>query len=216
MSCDLGFLDDTCGLLESRFFPSKIGGQPAWLDLKHVPSSEDLKCNKCGVPRQFLCQLYSPVEGNDAAFHRTVFVFLCVTKNCFHPNNGDNFIVYRCQLPLDNAYYPNTPPEDDIRWRPDITCNKFGTKLCHVCGLRGHIEDDQDRTFCSNYHRESRPNLLPECALRIESEDATDEEGSEMSSSESETEADESWKPASSHLSQGSHFKFFNFALTIM
>lgn len=41
----IGFLDKTDKWrLESRFFPSKVGGKPAWLDLKNLPPTEQLLC----------------------------------------------------------------------------------------------------------------------------------------------------------------------------
>jgi pre-rRNA-processing protein TSR4 len=40
-----GFLDKTDKWrLESRFFPSKVGGKPAWLDLLNLPPTEQLLC----------------------------------------------------------------------------------------------------------------------------------------------------------------------------
>ena len=78
---DLGFLekveDSDSWLLESRFFPSKIGGKPAWLSLKDLPSSSLIQCPKCNLPRSFLCQLYANIDENPDCFHRTLFIFMC-------------------------------------------------------------------------------------------------------------------------------------------
>lgn len=55
---DIGFLEERENwLLHPRFFPSKVGGKPAWLDLKYIPSSEELTCKICGDPLTFLCQV---------------------------------------------------------------------------------------------------------------------------------------------------------------
>ena len=41
---DLGFIGDFQSWeLTSRQFPSKVGGKPAWLELKNLPSSETMK-----------------------------------------------------------------------------------------------------------------------------------------------------------------------------
>ena len=41
---DLGFIGDFQSWeLTSRQFPSKVGGKPAWLELKNLPSSESMK-----------------------------------------------------------------------------------------------------------------------------------------------------------------------------
>lgn len=55
---DLGFAEE-CEpwLLTNTFFPSKIGGRPAWLDLDALPMPGEIKCLKCGEPLVFLCQV---------------------------------------------------------------------------------------------------------------------------------------------------------------
>lgn len=114
--------------LTSRFFPSKVGGKPAWLDLKHIPESSDLACTKCNIPLVFLCQLYAPIDNpnfHGACFHRTLFVFFC---NICKDNRS--FVVFRSQLRIQNDYYSDNPAEPDD---PDITPDMWGTKLCKVC-----------------------------------------------------------------------------------
>lgn len=55
---DLGFVDK-CEpwLLLNTFFPSKVGGRPAWLDVESIPSNDRLKCSECGEQLAFLCQV---------------------------------------------------------------------------------------------------------------------------------------------------------------
>lgn len=57
-SVDLGFLDK-CEpwLLRNTFFPSKVGGRPAWLDVESIPSNNRLKCTECEKQLAFLCQV---------------------------------------------------------------------------------------------------------------------------------------------------------------
>lgn len=55
---DIGFLEEKCnGLLHPRFFPSKIGGKPAWLDLNNLPNPVELTCKVCKEPLIFLGQV---------------------------------------------------------------------------------------------------------------------------------------------------------------
>lgn len=55
---DIGFLEEKSNwLLHPRFFPSKVGGKPAWLDLKNIPNPSQLTCKKCSDPLIFLCQV---------------------------------------------------------------------------------------------------------------------------------------------------------------
>lgn len=79
----LGFAEEQENwLLCNRFFPCKIGGQPAWLELQNIPESKDLLCDYCNEPCNFLCQVYAGSEHIPHAFHRTVFVFICKNGKC--------------------------------------------------------------------------------------------------------------------------------------
>ena len=56
---DIGFLEEKSSwLLHPKFFPSKVGGKPAWLNLKDLPSPNELICKKCNDPMVFLSQVY--------------------------------------------------------------------------------------------------------------------------------------------------------------
>ena len=67
---DLGFVED-CDprLLTSAHFPSKVGGAPAWLDVEHVPTAEDLACGTCGRVLAFLLQVRNDDFTRDSASH---------------------------------------------------------------------------------------------------------------------------------------------------
>lgn len=118
---DIGFVED-CEpwRLESRFFTSKIGGKPAWLDLKNIPSSTSIECKKCRDPCIFLCQIYAPYENDNNGFHRTIFVFICKNYECCRVNDNDDLIVLRSQLPRDNEFYSFDPPEERQDWQQEI------------------------------------------------------------------------------------------------
>ena len=78
---DLGFLEKIDApdswQLDSRFFPSKLGGKPAWLNLRDLPASSLIMCQLCKLPRSFLCQLYANIDDKPDCFHRTLFIFMC-------------------------------------------------------------------------------------------------------------------------------------------
>ena len=121
MTVDLGFVEKCeSWQLESRFFPSKVGGKPAWLDLKNIPGEKDLLCKYCREPCIFLCQIYAPYEDNEDAFHRTIFVFICKKVECSKLNENGNLKVFRSQLPRINEFYSSEPPVEQNDWRIDI------------------------------------------------------------------------------------------------
>lgn len=114
--------------LTSSFFPSKVGGKPAWLDLKHIPEASELTCPKCNIPVVFLCQLYAPIDEpgfHGDCFHRTLYVFYC--GGC---KDKRTFVVLRSQLRVKNDYYSDSPAEPND---PVVTPEMWGTNLCKVC-----------------------------------------------------------------------------------
>lgn len=55
---DLGFAEQReSAWLTNRYFPSKVGGKPAWLELEKLPSNKELLCEKCQQSKAFLCQV---------------------------------------------------------------------------------------------------------------------------------------------------------------
>ncbi|XP_037076921.1 programmed cell death protein 2-like [Pollicipes pollicipes] len=133
----LGFVENAeAWKLISRFFPTKVGGKPAWLDLKNLPPPEMMKCFHCDAPYAFLCQIYAPIEEKDSCFHRTIFLFICKNPACSQEDEG-GIVALRCQLPLDNEFYPDTPFEE----RPVVGKDEYGAEhymnICAVCGCLG-------------------------------------------------------------------------------
>lgn len=89
MEVDLGYVEECdSGLLTNRYFPSKVGGKPAWLDLKNIPKPKEFVCENCKEPKIFLCQVYAPVEDKEECFHRTVYVFICKNQACNLANSS--------------------------------------------------------------------------------------------------------------------------------
>ena len=136
---DLGFVEDTPGwLLASRFFRSKVGGKPAWLDLKNLPTSEETSCQKCGNPLVFLLQLYANLDIDPKCFHRVIFVFMCSDSNCHQTQDSSPFKVFRSQLSRKNEYYPYESPVESPDWKTELNVGKFEKlKVCRVCGCPG-------------------------------------------------------------------------------
>lgn len=140
---DIGFLvDDTPSWeLQGKFFPSKLGGQPAWLALGKPPTLDQLSCQVCKKPATFLLQIYAPIEEKDGeddndAFHRSLFVFLCRTPACSKDNwQCTNFAVFRSQLPRKNPYYSYEPADEEDQSVVVGTRLRDHVTTCWVCGL---------------------------------------------------------------------------------
>ncbi|CAM1299122.1 PDCD2 (predicted), partial [Pycnogonum litorale] len=158
---ELGFLEKVQSWkLKCEYFPSKVGGYPAWLDLVGIPSCEAVRCDRCGKPCVFLMQMYSP--GTDPkSFHRTIFVFICKNSGCYVRNeNCGNIKVFRCQLRLKNDFYDDIPPPEVEHLDDEVnfTCNQKKQKstiLCCVCGCRGPQRCGRCRVkhYCSRDHQ---------------------------------------------------------------
>ncbi|XP_018573734.1 programmed cell death protein 2 [Anoplophora glabripennis] len=158
---ELGFLEK-CEpwQAESRLFPSKVGGKPAWLDLENLPTPEQLQCKNCQQTMIFLCQIYAPYEENITLpsincaknFHRTLFVFVCKNSKCCQRNTSENFKVFRSSLQRANKFYPYDPPED--RPDPDFSLNKWAN-FCNLCGCMAEKQCSKCKSiyYCSRDHQ---------------------------------------------------------------
>lgn len=148
---DLGFVEESEDyLLTNTYFPSKVGGRPAWLDLENLPQPDELKCASCKEPCIFLCQMYASLDEPDT-FHRTIYVFMCKNPGCCQANRNDNFIVFRNQLPRNNKFYSFEPPqEDDTKAETVHLCT-----LCVVCGCRGPFQCPKCKStfYCGPAHQ---------------------------------------------------------------
>jgi len=136
----------------SHYFPDKVGGKPAWLSLKPLPSPEALTCGRCGKPCSFLLQKYAPKE----TLHRMIFIFLCRDPACCSQNCSDNFVVLRSQLPFKNDFYPLAPPDEEyFDMSSDYAKASSYTPLCVVCGCAGPKLCGKCRrvAYCSKEHQ---------------------------------------------------------------
>lgn len=124
--------------LRSQYLPlGKIGGKPAWLNPKIIPTEKDLECKVCNKGMCFMMQVYATGNNDPShSFHRTIFVFLCRNPKCSQPNDVSNMAVFRCALPRDNSFFSSEGPMDpdldgDV---PDPKYPKDAPNLCVVCG----------------------------------------------------------------------------------
>ena len=75
----------------------KAGGKPIWLDPKHVPTRERLLCDQCGRQMVFMLQVYAPLDDVAAAFHRSLYVFCCISAACVAAG-GYVWTIISCRL----------------------------------------------------------------------------------------------------------------------
>lgn len=155
---DLGLLEpvdeDKLWKLHRCYFPSKFGGKPAWLNPKLLPSSDQLLCPVCSSQLQFLLQLYAPVDDNENAFHRTIYVFCCKNDSCYKNESKFPLVVLRCQLGKNNDFYDKDPPNYDNREYIKTIKGDFNN-LCEVCGCSAskHCSSCKTPNYCSKEHQ---------------------------------------------------------------
>ncbi|WAR23247.1 PDCD2-like protein [Mya arenaria] len=164
---ELGFVEETDKfLLKSRFFPSKVGGRPAWLSLKSLPTPEELSCSLCSKLMKFLMQIYSPDPSKESCFHRTIFIFVCDNTNCCKSNCAGHLVVFRSQLQQINEFYSSKPPVE-ARVDKEIDAS-LHNKLCRVCGCLGPKTCGKCHkvSYCSKEHQavDWKENHKQECS----------------------------------------------------
>ncbi|CAG9460289.1 unnamed protein product [Pedinophyceae sp. YPF-701] len=163
----LGFLEDPehgpADLLRHRFL-SKVGGRPAWLDPCNLPAP--LQCGVSSKPMDFLLQVYAPVDDVDAAFHRTVSLF--VTRDGSRAAERGAVRAFRCQLPRSNPFYSSEPPGESDLTPPPLPA---GTAAPDDRWAVAQAETDiaAGRT-CTAGDPETLLRMLPESELVVEPE----------------------------------------------
>ena len=154
---ELGFVDECDpGLLTSVFFPSKVGGRPAWLDCEGLPAPQKVACRNCDAPMPLLVQVYcgGAFEAAEDTFHRTLFVFCCAEETCQKAGRQGGFCVLRSQLPRINDFYSPEPTNEDDD--PPATPVIPRDLLCKVCGCAGPLKCAK----CSRAHYCSRAHQV--------------------------------------------------------
>ncbi|KAL2634346.1 hypothetical protein R1flu_005825 [Riccia fluitans] len=195
-----GFLqkpDDPWKVLR-QYFPSKAGGAPAWLDPVNVPRAKQASCGICDKPLQFALQVYAPVDDDETAFHRTVYVFICTSLACLQQDLSQqgrkekrkrSIKIFRNQLPRQNGYYSAEPPKTDGSETPLCA----GAPLCSWCGTwKGDkvCGGCKQTRYCSQTHQMDhwRERHAPVCREAQEKLKARESSTNASSSSESDIE----------------------------
>jgi len=162
-SVDLGFAEkcEKSVYLSSLFYPSKLGGRPAWLQWESLPNQEQLKCGNCDRQMIFLCQIYVPTdlpknggEGRAKLYHRTLYLFCCGQGACSKfPSFAKVFRAERLQCD-DEPDYENSEHSDDELVR---MCEKLESthNLCNLCGCHGDkvCSSCHQVMYCSKEHQ---------------------------------------------------------------
>ncbi|GIY87076.1 programmed cell death protein 2 [Caerostris darwini] len=174
MPVELGFVSKRAPWkLKSKFFPSKLGGFPAWLRLNNLPDRSDITCKTCKKPLQFLLQVYAPIPEVDSAFHRTIFLFACDKYLCNKPFDNLNFVVFRSQLPRQNDFYSFDPPVYNEKLSSEPSAEKF-QPVCCICGCAASLKCSKcnEVDYCSESHREYdlQNNHQKDCGKNVEEE----------------------------------------------
>lgn len=156
-------------MLKSPFFPSKVGGKPAWLDHTNLPlpagtplppsppsdtnnNKSDcivLQCSSCKSQLVFLLQIYAPLASNDKyldqvedsekAFHRVLYVFLCNNFEC----GNKNFKVLRSQLSRKCDYFSYDSPPTLENGDQDLVLSKS-----HLLSFYRALNDMNSLNLC--------------------------------------------------------------------
>lgn len=139
----------------SELFSSKAGGRPVWL-YRDVPPPPPLQCRKCDKVLSLLLQLYAPLEDNDAAFHRFLYLFVCRASGC--AGGPGSARVLASQLPRRNVFYAYDAEDDvkgsyderDAARHPDETAIQKRSS-CALCGFAAtaHCGQCKEEWYCS-------------------------------------------------------------------
>ena len=177
----------------------KIGGVPSWLNPRDLPKETPLRCRgpcsssssssneegREGTILQFIAQLYCPADDttkNDAAFHRSIYIFACPTCCVTASSTANSSLttvdesqhgrlfstcvrVLRCQLPKSNDFYPLSCNTLNVNGWTKHTSQSWAQvlqdetlNLCSICGQRsvGNCTSKQMKKkklwFCCSEH----------------------------------------------------------------
>ncbi|KAN0047510.1 hypothetical protein ACTA71_001892 [Dictyostelium dimigraforme] len=142
--------------LTSNYFPTKVGGKPAWLDLGNIPKKEELVCEKCSKQMSFLIQIYAPFDEKEDCFHRMIHIFCCKDPRCGY------YVAIRTQLPQVNEFYPIDADErkydEDYKtiYKNQPEYNKNRQNTCEYCGCfaKSNCSGCKKVHYCSKEHQQ--------------------------------------------------------------
>eukprot|EP00039_Didymoeca_costata_P006692 m.92483 g.92483 ORF g.92483 m.92483 type:complete len:428 (-) comp13353_c0_seq4:186-1469(-) len=168
---DLGFAEipEDSLTLHRALFPSKIGGQPAWLatpskwthqgnESGTTGKRKRFSCERCEKDLIFLLQIYTGGAWERVdTFHRNIYVFICGNETCYQ-DRRPTVLVLRAQLPKTNKYFSESPPDYD---NPIATIKQHETSfpkldgVCVICGFPGSFQCSACRAvnYCGRQHQ---------------------------------------------------------------
>jgi len=186
--------EEEARLLTRWMFPSKVGGRPAWLVPRNLPtlptqssdgttpsssSKASLSCKTCSRPLRFLLQIYaSQGSVNPNAFHRYLMLFICTSCQ---PNEAR---LFRSQLPWENHHYSSDRPDAKkiaAKLRKSKNADpELDPVLCNFCGLPHGHPPATPSVECDDCQRRRRnkdqPLLFQERELDTEEAECPEED----------------------------------------
>lgn len=162
LEIELGFVDnvdeDARPAIEytdpSRWDGGKIGGLPVWLhgvaagDADLPKTEAALTCKRCAAPMALLSQVYAPVDADvvahDGAYHRMLYVFVCLAAGCLNRGSDAAALAERPSVVVLRAQADAREP---------IALATAG--VCAVCGLPATARCARCKgpRYCSKTHQ---------------------------------------------------------------
>lgn len=191
---DLGFLEEReekTNALHAIYFPSKVGGTPAWLD-PSVNPKQMVELNETKRRMDFLLQIYAANDVEDElntnAFHRTIYVFTSIDGDKVFEKGKVRAV--RSQLARENEFYGTTPAprrgvreSDDLRVEEMIQAFEMKKRAIEtkvkmtLSGGHGSEskEDEVEDVMKMKTKNENENTVYPEFEIVVEPESDADE-----------------------------------------
>ena len=188
---DLGFLEarEDATALHAIYFPSKVGGDPQWLD----PSVNPTQIHEANATKRrmdFLLQIYAANDVEDSlntnAFHRTIYVFTSIDGDKVFEKGKVRAV--RSQLARANEFYGTTPaPRRGVRESDDLRVEEMirefemkkraiETKVkMTLSGGNGSESKEEEEEMKTKTKNENENTVYPEFEIVVEPESDADE-----------------------------------------
>jgi pre-rRNA-processing protein TSR4 len=177
--------------LHAIYFPSKVGGDPQWLD----PSVHPKQMHEANATKRrmdFLLQIYAANDDmeedslNANAFHRTIYVFTSVDGDKVFEKGKVRAV--RSQLARANEFYGTTPaPRRGVRESDDLRVEEMirefemkkraiETKVkMTLSGGNGSESKEEEEEMKTKTKNENENTVYPEFEIVVEPESDADE-----------------------------------------
>lgn len=188
---DLGFLEkrEDATALHAIYFPSKVGGTPAWLD-PSVNPKQMVELNETKRRMDFLLQIYAANDVEDElntnAFHRTIYVFTSIDGDKVFEKGKVRAV--RSQLARVNEFYGTTPaPRRGVRESDDLRVEEMIREFemkkraietevkMTLSGGNGSESKEEEEEMKTKTKNENENTVYPEFEIVVEPESDADE-----------------------------------------